>query len=246
MTSTPSPPNGTDRAGLAEAAAAPTASPYTSTIVFLVRKGNPKGIKDWDDLVKPGVQVITPNPEDLGRRALELPGGLGLCAEEQFGATRTRRRLRRRCSSRTCRCSIPARAARRRPSSSAASATCCWRGRTRRSWPSTSSARTSSRSSCRRCRSSPSRRWRSSTRSPTRGTRAVAEAYLKYLYYQGRPGDRRAELLPSARSGDRAASTQSPSPKVELFTIDDVFGGWTKAQKTHFGDGGIFDQIYKN
>ena len=56
-------------------------APYTSTIVFLVRKGNPKGIKDWDDLVKPGVAVITPNPEDLRRGPLELPGGLGLCLE---------------------------------------------------------------------------------------------------------------------------------------------------------------------
>ena len=63
-------------------------APYTSTIVFLVRKGNPKGIKDWDDLVKPGVEVDHAQPEDLGRRALELPGGLGLRAE----AARRRRR----------------------------------------------------------------------------------------------------------------------------------------------------------
>ena len=54
--------------------------PYTSTIVFLVRKGNPKGIKDWGDLARPGVSVITPEPQDLGRRALELPRGLGVGA----------------------------------------------------------------------------------------------------------------------------------------------------------------------
>ena len=53
-------------------------APYTSTIVFLVRKGNPKGIRDWGDLIKPGIGVITPNPKTSGRRALELPGGLGL------------------------------------------------------------------------------------------------------------------------------------------------------------------------
>ena len=58
------------------------ASPYTSTIVFLVRKGNPKGIKDWDDLAKSSVKVVTPNPEDFRRRPLELSGGLGLCAQE--------------------------------------------------------------------------------------------------------------------------------------------------------------------
>ena len=66
-------------------------SPYTSTIVFLVRKGNPKGIKDWDDIVKPGVIVVTPNPENLGRRALELPGRMGVCEEEIPALTRARR-----------------------------------------------------------------------------------------------------------------------------------------------------------
>ena len=66
--------------GLAEAPAPTTAAPYTSTIVFLVRKGNPKGIKDWDDLVKPGRVGDHAQSQDLRRRALELPGGLGLCA----------------------------------------------------------------------------------------------------------------------------------------------------------------------
>jgi sulfate transport system substrate-binding protein len=81
------------------------AAPYTSTIVFLVREGNPKGIKDWDDLVKPGIQVITPNPKSSAP------------------------------STRTCRCSTPARAARRRPSRSAASATCSSRGKTKPTSP---------------------------------------------------------------------------------------------------------------
>jgi len=56
-------------------------SPYTSTIVFIVRKGNPLGIKDWNDIVKPGVSVVTPNPKNLRRRALELFGSLGVCAQ---------------------------------------------------------------------------------------------------------------------------------------------------------------------
>lgn len=58
-------------------------APYTSTIVFLVRKGNPKQIHDWNDLIKPGVSVITPNPKKLRRRPLELPGGLGLCSASE-------------------------------------------------------------------------------------------------------------------------------------------------------------------
>ena len=87
------------------------ASPYTSTIVFLVRKGNPKGIKDWDDLIKPGVQRDHAEPEDFGRRALELSGGMGLRARRN-SAPPTRRRNSSATSSRTCRCSTPARAAR--------------------------------------------------------------------------------------------------------------------------------------
>ena len=87
-------------------------SPYTSTIVFLVRKGNPKGIKDWGDLIKDGVAGHHAEPEDLGRRALELSRGLGL------GQRPVRRRrgqgqgIRRQPLHATCRCSTPARAAR--------------------------------------------------------------------------------------------------------------------------------------
>ena len=78
------------------------------------------------------------------------------------------------------------------------------------------------------------------------GTREVAEAYLEYLYSHGRPGNRRTQLLSSARSGDRRKEYAKSSRRSRLFTIDDVFGGWAKAQKEHFADGGIFDQIYKN
>ena len=110
-------------------------APYTSTIVFLVRKGNPKGIQDWGDLVKPGVEVITPNPKTSGGArwnylaawawALAQLGGdrgqgarklrraaLSACAGARHGRARRDHHLRR----------------------SAASATCCWPGRTRRSW----------------------------------------------------------------------------------------------------------------
>ena len=99
-------------------------APYTSTIVFLVRKGNPKGIKDWDDLAKPGVAGHHAEPEDLRRRALELPGGLGLSAEEvrrrrsQDQGVR-RRALQERAGARHRRARLD-----RSPSPSAASATC--------------------------------------------------------------------------------------------------------------------------
>jgi len=86
------------------------ASPYTSTIVFLVRKGNPKGIKDWDDLIKPGVDVITPNPKTSGGARWNYLAAWGY-AEKKFGSP-TGRGNSSPISTRTCRCWIPARAVR--------------------------------------------------------------------------------------------------------------------------------------
>ena len=106
-------------------------APYTSTIVFVVRKGNPKGIKDWDDLVKPGVSVDHAEPEDLGRRAVELPRRMGLRAPAEQGRRGRGAGFRHARCTRTCPCWTRARAARRRRSPSAASATCSSRGRTR-------------------------------------------------------------------------------------------------------------------
>lgn len=107
-------------------------TPYTSTIVFLVRKGNPKGIKDWGDLVKKDVSVITPNPKTSGgaRWNFLAAWAYGL----KTGEVKTRPRPTCRSYSSTCRCWIPAPVARPSPSSTTARATCCWPGKTRPSW----------------------------------------------------------------------------------------------------------------
>ncbi len=79
-----------------------------------------------------------------------------------------------------------------------------------------------------------------------KGTRALAEAYLQFLLF-ARKARRSPHAITTARAMRRwPRSTKTSFAKVELFTIDDVFGGWTKAQKEHFADGGVFDQIYKN
>ena len=121
-------------------------APYTSTIVFLVRKGNPKKIKDWGDLARPGVAVITPNPKTSGGARWNHVAAYAW-AMKQPGATRgDGRGLTWRSCTRTSRCSTRARAARSRPLPSAASATCSSPGRTRRTWRRRSSARASSTS----------------------------------------------------------------------------------------------------
>ena len=77
-----------------------------------------------------------------------------------------------------------------------------------------------------------------------KGTRAVAEAYLEFLYSRQGQEIVAQQFLPPARPGGREASTPTSFPKLQLVTIDDAFGGWRKAQATHFADGGVFDQIY--
>ncbi len=142
-------------------------APYTSTIVFLVRKGNPKHIADWADLIKPGVAIISPNPKTSGGARWNYLAAWGYALQANGGDQAKAKDVRQPSTSRTCPCSTPARAAPPPPSSSAASATCWSAGRTRRCSRSRSSARASSSWSRPRSRSSPSRRSRWSTRSST-------------------------------------------------------------------------------
>jgi Bacterial extracellular solute-binding protein len=122
-------------------------SPYTSTVVFLVRQGNPKQIKDWGDLIKLGVQVSRRTRRHRAARAgISSPPMPGRSTRRV--ATRRRPTPRCACCSRTFRCRIPARAAPPSRSPGVASATRCWPGRARRSWRSRNPALTRSRSSC--------------------------------------------------------------------------------------------------
>jgi sulfate transport system substrate-binding protein len=120
------------------------ASPYTSTIVFLVRKGNPKGIRDWDDLAKPGVSIVTPNPKTSGGARWNYLAAWGYAVKR--GRSEAQAKDFVAGIFRNVQCWTPARAAPRPPSSSAASATCSSPGRTRPTSRSRSWARASSRS----------------------------------------------------------------------------------------------------
>ena len=218
-------------------------SPYTSTIVFLVRKGNPKGIKDWNDLVKPGVEVITPNPKTSGGArwnylaawgyALKQPGGNEAKAKDFVTA------LFR---------NVPVLDSGARGSTT----TFVERGigDVFISWENEAFLAVKELGPDKFQIIVPSL---SILAEPPvtlvdkvvdkRGTREVAKAYLEYLYSpegQKIAGDNYYRPI----DPKVAAQFDKLFPKVNLFTIDELFGGWAKAQKTHFADGGVFDSIY--
>jgi sulfate transport system substrate-binding protein len=217
-------------------------SPYTSTIVFLVRKGNPKGIKDWGDLIKPGISVITPNPKTSGGArwnflaawawALKQPGG------SEASATDYTRKLFSH---------VPVLDTGARGSTTTfvqrgiGDVLLAWENEAFLSIKELGPDKVEIVVPSLSIRAEP----------PVavvdkvvlrRGTRDVASEYLKYLY-----SPEAQEII--ARNFYRpidenvAAKYAKTFPKLNLVTIDD-FGGWTKAQKVFFADGGVFDQIY--
>ncbi|HEY8231372.1 MAG TPA: sulfate ABC transporter substrate-binding protein [Vicinamibacteria bacterium] len=219
-------------------------APYTSTIVFLVRKGNPKGIKDWGDLVKPGIQVITPNPKTSGGArwnylaawayALKLPGGTEAKAKEFVTA------LFR---------NVPV------LDSGARGATVTFVqrgiGDALLAWENEAFLSIKELGPDKVDVVVPSL---SILAEPPvtivdkvvdkKGTRALAQAYLEYLY-SAEGQEIAAKHYYRPRLEAVAKKHAARFPKVNLITIDEVFGGWQKTQKTHFADGGVFDQIYQ-
>jgi sulfate/thiosulfate-binding protein len=219
-------------------------SPYTSTIVFLVRKGNPKGIKDWNDLIKPGVSVITPNPKTSGGArwnhlaawgyALRQPGGNEAKAKDFLGKLYK---------------NVPV------LDSGARGATTTFVergiGDVLIAWENEAYLAVKELGPTKFDIITPSV---SILAEPPvavvdkfadkHGTRKVAEAYLHYLYT-----DEAQDIIAKnyyRPATDKAAKKYaSQFAKVNLFTIEQVAGGWTAAQKAHFADGGIFDQIYQ-
>ena len=220
------------------------ASPYTSTIVFLVRKGNPKGIRDWDDLVKPGTSVITPNPKTSGGARWNYLAAWGYALQKYGSAGKAKKFVADLYRN------VPVLDAGARGST----VTFVERGvgDVLLAWES---------EACLARRQFGNDRFeivappRSILAEPPvalvdaiadrKGTRAAAEAYLKYWY--SREGQEiAARNCWRPRDAEIAGQYEASFAKVELFTIDDVFGGWARAQKEHFGEGGIFDEIYRD
>jgi sulfate/thiosulfate transport system substrate-binding protein len=220
------------------------ASPYTSTIVFLVRKGNPKGIKDWDDLIKPGVSVITPNPKTSGGARWNYLAAWGY-ALKKFGSPDKARQFVGSLYG-----NVPVLDSGARGSTvtfverGVGDVLLAWENEAFLAQREFGKDKFEIVSPPRSILAEPPVAVVDKV-ADGKGTRAVAEAYLKYWYSrEGQEIAARNSYRP--RDLEIAKQYEDSFAKVELFTIDEMFGGWAKAQQEHFSEGGIFDQIYKN
>ena len=220
------------------------ASPYTSTIVFLVRKGNPKGIKDWDDLVKPGVSVITPNPKTSGGARWNYLAAWGYALKKFGSADKAKQFVGDLYKN------VPVLDTGARGSTmtfverGVGDVLLAWENEAFLAQREFGKDKFDIVSPPLSILAEPPLSVVDAV-ADKKGTRAVAEAYLKYWYTkEGQEIAARNSYRP--RDPEIAREHEASFAKVELFTIDEVCGGWAKAQKEHFSEGGVFDQIYKN
>ena len=218
-------------------------TPYTSTIVFLVRKGNPKGIKDWSDITRPGVAVVVANPKTSGGARWAYLAAYGWALKQPGASDAAARDYIRKVYE-----NVPVLDSGARGSTvtfaqrGVGDVLLAWENE---AWLSLKEFGADKFDIV----YPPS----SILAEPPvaivdkvvdrKGTRAVAQAYLEYLYT---PEAQEIEAKNFYRPIDPAVAAKYASkfPKLKLFSVDDTFGGWTTAQKTHFADGGVFDQIY--
>ena len=218
-------------------------TPYTSTIVLLVRKGNPKHVRDWDDLVRPGISVVTPNPKTSGGARWNYLAAWGY-AKRKWGSDDKAQDFVAKLYK-----NVPV------LDSGARGATTTFVqrgiGDVLIAWENEALLATEKLGKDQFEIIVPSV---SILAEPPvsivdkvvdkRGTRKAAQAYLEFLYSaEGQEIAARHYYRPQQAAV--LAKYAKTFPQVTLFTIDEVFGGWTKAQKAHFDDGGIFDRIYE-
>jgi sulfate/thiosulfate transport system substrate-binding protein len=218
-------------------------TPYTSTIVFLVRKGNPKGIHDWADIARPGVGVVVPNPKTSGGARWAYLAAYGWALHQPGGSDAKAHEYIKRVYE-----NVPVLDSGARGSTvtfaqrGVGDVLLAWENEAYLSLKEFGADKFDVVYPASSILAEP----------PVaivdkvvdrKGTRAVAQAYLEYLYT---PEAQEIEARNYYRPIDPsvAAKYAAKFPKLNLFSIDDTFGGWTKAQATHFADGGVFDQIY--
>lgn len=218
-------------------------APYTSTIVFLVRKGNPKGIKDWDDLVKPDVQIVTPNPKTGGGARWNYLAAWGFAAKKYGSEDKAKEFVAQLYKN------VPV------LDSAARAATTTFTergiGDVLISWENEAFLSLKEFGADKYEIVVPSVSILAEppvavvdSVAKKHGTEDVAKAYLEYLYSPTGQKLAAKNFFRPIKPENADLADIARFPKVNLFTIDEQFGGWAKAQATHFADGGVFDQIY--
>ena len=217
--------------------------PYTSTIVFLVRKGNPKAIKDWDDLAKPGLKVITPNPKTSGGARWNYLAAWGFALSKYGGDDAKAKDFVARLYK-----NVPVLDTGARGSTvtfverGLGDVLIAWENEALLAVREFGKDRFELVAPPRSILAEPPVAVVDKV-AAKHGTKDLATAYLTYLY--SLPGQEiAAKHFYRPRNATVAGRHAAQFPKIELFTIDKVFGGWDKAQKIHFADGGVFDQIF--
>jgi sulfate/thiosulfate transport system substrate-binding protein len=218
-------------------------APYTSTIVFLVRKGNPKGIKDWSDLIKPGISVITPNPKTSGGARWNYLAAWEYGKRQGGGNEAKGREFITALYKHVPVLDSGARGATNTfAQRGIGDVLLAWENEAYLAIQETKGQVDIVVPSISILAEPPVAVVDKVV--DRKGTRAVAEAYLKFLYTpEGQEIAAKNHYRP--RDPNVAAKYASTFATVKLFTIDEAFGGWQKAQKAHFADGGTFDQIYR-
>ncbi len=219
-------------------------SPYTSTIVFLVRKGNPKGIRDWNDLIRSGIQVITPNPKTSGGARWNYLAAYGYALHQNGGDESKAKEFIKALYR-----NVPV------LDSGARGATTTFVqreiGDVFLSWENEAYLALQEFGAEKLEVVIPSESILAEppvavvdVLAERRGTRLVAQAYLEYLYAEeGQEIAARHFYRPT--NPEVAKKYAEKFPSIKLFTVNDTFNGWKSAQETHFADGGVFDQIYQ-
>ena len=223
-----------------------SSSPYTSTIVFLVRKGNPKNIRDWGDLVKGDVQIVTPNPKTSGGARWNYLAAWAWATKE-FRSDQ--QKIRDYVGEIYRRAPVLDTGARGALTSFAQRAIgdvlFCWENEAHLAGKEFGADQFDIVTPSLSILAQPPVAVVDAN-VDKKGTRRVAEAYLNYLYSSEGQTLAAKHFYRPSRPDLVAAGAGPELPKLDLVTIDDPqFGGWAKAQPEHFGDGGIFDQIYR-
>ena len=220
-----------------------SSAPYTSTIVLLVRKGNPKNIKDWNDLARPGISVITPNPKTSGGARWNHLAAWGYALKQPGGNEKTAQEFLSKIYK-----NVPVLDSGARGSTTTfvergiGDVLLTWENEALLAIKELGPEKVEIVVPSLSILAEP----------PVtivdkvvdrRGTRKIAEAYLQHLYSdEGQEIAGKHYYRPTNEK--IAAKYASQFPKLKLLTVNEIAGGWTKAQKAHFADGGIFDQIY--